>query len=146
MLQTRVHRSCLVLLTLVLPIAACGSSTEPVDGVYSLVRIEGKALPADMGPMPPRQGVQNECRMIVYEGSLSLQSDNKSFSWIYRTRDSCDIGVFPDSPISGSYDVSGNVITFHAQAGPGNVITYSGSRVGSHILITDDFYRLDFMQ
>lgn len=63
---------------------------------------------------------------------------------MYRTRDSCDIGIFPETATNGSFTLAGNVVTFTVQSGPGSYSTYTGARLDKRVLLSDGYYELDF--
>lgn len=98
------------------PLLGCSDpvGVEPIAGTFGLAFYNGIPLPADLGPLPPRDGTWegDECNQIVTEGSLTLDGDDRSFTLRFLTVNACTGQMLSESEGSGVYEQSGASLHF----------------------------------
>jgi hypothetical protein len=120
---------CLILLGF---LASCtnssdvGGSDTMLTGNYSLIEIDDKRLPADLGSIPTKDGQPGSCRMLVDTGSLSLNGGE--FRIQYEVREPCTGSVISsDAGAVGSFEQHGTTLNLRADLGGGLYETYQAS-------------------
>jgi hypothetical protein len=56
---------------------------------YVLTRFHGRAVPADLGTIPTRDGRETSCHLVVTAGALDLDLAAGRFEFGYETRETC---------------------------------------------------------
>jgi hypothetical protein len=119
--------------------------TEPLtlqrlSGVFPLNRIAGQSLPADLGPVPMRDGSPPTCHFLVREGSLTIIAATAGFSIAYETRNSCSDAVLGDQGSTGAVSLSRDTLTFVANLQPGQTRTYFGRVTDTTLTAENDYF------
>jgi hypothetical protein len=110
---------------LILAATACGDgptdpSVESVVGIYSLVTINGTAVPLTLVTEP-------DYRLEVLSGFFDLRADG-TFTLSLRFRETVDgTATTSDYAESGTYTLSGSVLTFTTTEGLTGQATVSGN-------------------
>ena len=129
------------------PNAPHGAGTVPrVNGTFPLVRISGQQLPADLGPIPTRDGSEPTCRFTAREGSLTLDPGGQ-YQYGYGVYSSCDSTLLLGSQGShGSYVQEGVSLAFRADLGEGRYRLFSGLVSDSLITISNEYFAFRRLQ
>lgn len=133
--QVQVHFGicALALLSLIGGWGISQAEEATVDGVYSLVEVNGEALPANLWTEKPDG---EHCEQIILKGALLLDSEGRSAAFLTESV-SCPSEVDEGSAgkkrsvmFVGSYSVSGNQVTIEDDFGTdravveGDVLVY----------------------
>ena len=124
----------------ILGMAAAGCDTpsdaEQLAGQYAMVRYRGRAVPADLGPIPDRFGGTTGCRFIVAEGRLQLSGRTGVFTLETVHRESCADRVISRSELSGQYSAEGRTLSFLVPAADGQHFRFTGRVHPDRIVLT----------
>lgn len=124
------RRFLFLLLTLILPIAACGNEpTDPTQtavGTYTLVQFNGSNLPAVTS-------LDATGRVEAVSGTLTLRSDG-SFAETINARFTPTSGAVQTTSLnnSGTFTTAGNTVQFRTSEG----VRYSGTLSGNTLEYT----------
>jgi hypothetical protein len=129
-------------------LGACGDAIAPtvLDGTYQLVRLNGRILPFDFGPLPPRPGTTEDCHLLLTAGMVSVVRAQGTYELTYEKRNSCDNRLLSSSGSFGSYRQNGAQLVLTADLGGGRTEDYEGRVSGSVINVSDSFYDYTFQR
>lgn len=103
-------------------------------------------MPFDTGPLPPRVEMSQECRVLIADGSLTVDSVTHRYEYSYRLVNSCTQATLGTSGASGAFSQAGASLTFTADLGGGSTKTFVGEVRGQLIELADDFYAYQFQR
>lgn len=107
-----------------------GSATAPVpfaSGRYALVSYNGATVPADIGPLPSRDGGPTGCRVVVTAGSLTLDIPAGRFSAGYQVNNSCTDASLGSNSSEGLVTQRGRELLFRVPRVAGDTVMFTGS-------------------
>lgn len=118
--------------------SSCGAPTESgaalKSGDYLLVAYDGRALPADIGSLPNRDGTIGQCRVQVASGILRLDLGAGRFEDAREFRESCGGTVIATLSESGDLVVEGSHLSFTVH-GSDRDTQFTGVAVGTAIRV-----------
>jgi hypothetical protein len=128
-------------------IAACGAPTanaERLNGTFPLVSVNDRAVPYDDGAVPPRPGLDANCRILLVRGRLTLDAETRGFSLSYDFLESCSGRELGTSGSTGTFAQSGARLSLTSDLGEGKTDTRPGTVGASRIRVEDRFYLFEF--
>ncbi|MCC6316171.1 MAG: hypothetical protein IT361_00675 [Gemmatimonadaceae bacterium] len=136
---------CSALAPLCLSLSCKGTNDVAIaDGSYPLATVNGKSLPFDEGPEPPRPGASGSCHSLLLRGELLLQRANQTFEFWYEHGSTCTDRTLGRSGATGTYRELAGGLELVAVTGPGLTETYRASISRNTISVASRYYSLGF--
>lgn len=105
----------------------------------ALVRYNGLTIPADLGPVPTRDGGVSECHTVVSGGTLTINVRQAHFAYDYNVQDTCTQTSVGHLALAGSVTQDGASLVFRVPRVLGtttlDTVVFSGTRVSGSIVI-----------
>lgn len=105
-----------------------------VSGDYRLISYNALPVPANVAPLPDRDGNPSGCWLRITAGFISFGSPQLNFRYRYEFEDSCTQELLSATDEQGQYSQTGARLTFTVLTGDG-LASFGGEVAGDTVTV-----------